>query len=149
MFTSHQLPAEILDMMVVNTDTLADNPDFGRALVGAWYEVMDKVAAGDEDALGQMAEAAGTDLRGYKNQLAATHLYTDPAEAASLMQGQGLLTTMQRVAEFSYQHGLLGEMAPNASFIGIETPQGVYGDESNIRLRFDPTYTQDYIASQP
>ncbi|CAO1669012.1 MULTISPECIES: putative urea ABC transporter substrate-binding protein [Salinicola] len=148
-FTSHQLPAEILDMMVVNTDTLADNPDFGRALVGAWYEVMDKVAAGDEDALGQMAEAAGTDLRGYKNQLAATHLYTDPAEAASLMQGQGLLTTMQRVAEFSYQHGLLGEMAPNASFIGIETPQGVYGDESNIRLRFDPTYTQDYIASQP
>lgn len=148
-FTSHQLPAEILDMMVVNSDTLAANPDFGRALVGAWYEVMDKVAAGDTDALGQMAEAAGTDLKGYRNQLAATHLYTDPAEAANLMKGKGLLTTMQRVAEFSYKHGLLGEMAPDARFIGIETPQGTYGDENNIKLRFDPSYTEDYIASQP
>ena len=26
--------------MVVNTETLAANPDFGKALVGAWYETM-------------------------------------------------------------------------------------------------------------
>lgn len=148
-FTSRQLPTEILDMMVVNTQTLAANPDFGRALVGAWYEVMDDIKADNQEALALMAEAAGTDLAGYRKQLAATYLYTDPAEAASLMHSQDLLVTMQHVAEFSHKHGLLGPMAPNAGFIGVETPQGVYGDENNIMLRFDPRWTEEYIASQP
>lgn len=147
-FTSKQIPREILDMMVVNTDTLEANPDFGRALVGAWYEVMEKMEVGDEQALSQMAEGAGTDLAGYRNQLAATHLYTDPVEASSLMRSEDLLTTMQRVAEFSFKHGLLGEMAPNPGFVGIETPQGIYGTESNVKLRFDPSYTDAYIESQ-
>ncbi|GAB2802473.1 putative urea ABC transporter substrate-binding protein [Halomonas shantousis] len=147
-YTSKQIPGEILDMMVVNTDTLAANPDFGHALVGAWYEVMEKMEAGDGQALSQMAEAAGTGLEGYKAQLAATHLYTDPVEAASLMRSSDLLATMQRVAEFSFKHGLLGEMAPNPGFVGIETPQGTFGDESNVKLRFDPSYTDAYIESQ-
>ena len=33
--TSADIPGEIIDLMVVNTETLAANPDFGRALVGA------------------------------------------------------------------------------------------------------------------
>ncbi|WP_110689888.1 putative urea ABC transporter substrate-binding protein [Salinicola endophyticus] len=147
-YSSHQIPREILDLMVVNTDTLKANPDFGRALVGAWYEVMQKMAAGDEAALAQMAEAAGTDLAGYRHQLAATHLYTDPVEAASLLRGQSLLETMRRVAEFSFKHGLLGEMAPNPGFVGIQNPSGVFGNADNIKLRFDPTYTEAYAASQ-
>lgn len=49
---------------------------------------------------------------------------------------------MQLVAEFSLQHGLLGESAPSADFIGIETPAGIYGDKNNVKLRFDPTYIQ-------
>jgi len=147
-FTSKQLPREILDMMVVNTDTLKANPDLGHALVGAWYEVMDKVAAGDETALTQMAEAAGTDLAGYRAQLADTHLYTDPTQAASLMRGKDLLGTMRHVAEFSFKHGLLGDMAPNPGYIGIQTPAGTFGNQDNVKLRFDTSYTEDYIAQQ-
>jgi NitT/TauT family transport system substrate-binding protein len=40
LFDSSDIPGEIIDMMVVNTETLEANPDFGRALVGAWYELM-------------------------------------------------------------------------------------------------------------
>jgi NitT/TauT family transport system substrate-binding protein len=29
-------------MMVVNTQTLKDNPALGKALTGAWYEMMGK-----------------------------------------------------------------------------------------------------------
>lgn len=147
-FDSSQIPGEILDLMVVNTQTLADNPAFGHALVGAWYEVMELMAAGDEAALSEMAEAAGTDLEGYRAQLDATRLYTDPTEAAAMMNDEDLLETMQRVAEFSFEHGLLGDMAPNPGVVGIETPQGVFGDEGNIRLRFDPSYTQAYLDDQ-
>jgi NitT/TauT family transport system substrate-binding protein len=48
--------------------------------------------------------------------------------------------TMKKVAEFSFDHGLLGEGAPDAGFIGIETPAGTYGSAGNVKLRFDPTY---------
>jgi NitT/TauT family transport system substrate-binding protein len=65
-FDSSDIPGEIIDIMFVNTETLAENPDFGKALVGAWYEVMALMAAGDEAALTAMAEASGTDLAGYR-----------------------------------------------------------------------------------
>ena len=37
-FDSSQIPGEIIDMLVVNTDTLAADPRLGKALAGAWYE---------------------------------------------------------------------------------------------------------------
>ena len=147
-YTSKQIPREILDMMVVNTETLKNNPDFGRALAGAWYEVMDHIAKNDEEALEIMAEAAGTDVAGYREQLDATHLYTDPAEAAELMNDDELLETMQRVAEFSFKHGLLGQGAPSPDVIGIETPAGTYGSDSNVKLRFEPRYTEEVAENR-
>ncbi|MEA2118287.1 putative urea ABC transporter substrate-binding protein [Halovibrio sp. HP20-50] len=147
-YTSAEIPGEILDLMVVNTQTLADNPELGHALVGAWYEVMELMANNDERALTMMADAAGTDLDGYRNQLAATYLYTDPAEAVEFMESPELLETMERVAEFSFEHGLLGDMAPNAGVVGIETPSGVFGDEGNVQLRFDPSFTQAFLEKQ-
>ena len=146
-YTSEQTPREILDMLVVNTQTLEANSDFGKAMVGAWYEVMQHIADGDEAALTAMAEAAGTTMDNYKRQLEATYLYTDPAEAAELMNSKELLDNMQRIAEFSFDHGLLGPAAPGPDFVGIESPSGVYGSESNVMMRFDPSFTEDYAES--
>lgn len=39
-FNSSQIPGEIIDFMVVNTNTLQKNPALGKALTGAWFEVM-------------------------------------------------------------------------------------------------------------
>lgn len=41
-FSSSQVPGELIDMMVVNTQTLKDNPALGKALTGAWFEMMAK-----------------------------------------------------------------------------------------------------------
>ncbi|ROO30006.1 putative urea ABC transporter substrate-binding protein [Salinisphaera japonica] len=140
-FSSKQIPREILDLTIVNTDVLKANPDLGKALAGAWYETMAKMAADDPKALSIMAEAAGTDLAGYRKQLAATHLYSDPANAAALMTDPELLDTMKKVARFSFEQGLLGPSAPGPDVIGIRTPAGVYGNRGNIKLRFDPRFT--------
>jgi NitT/TauT family transport system substrate-binding protein len=143
LFDSSDIPGEIIDLMVVNTETLAANPDFGRALVGAWYEVMDLMAAGDEDVLTAMAEASGTDLAGYRAQLDSTEMFYDPADAVAFAQGSELPTTMTNVAEFLFDKGILGEGAPSADFIGVEYPDGsVTGDPDNVRFRFDTTYMQ-------
>ncbi|MGO2261828.1 putative urea ABC transporter substrate-binding protein [Halomonas sp.] len=147
-YTSAEIPGEILDLMVVNTQTLTNYPALGHALVGAWYEVMGLIEADDERALSIMADAAGTDIEGYRDQLAATHLYTDPAEAIALMESPELLENMERVAEFSFKHGLLGEMAPSADIIGIETPSGIFGNETNVQLRFDADFTQAYLDAR-
>ncbi|MCB1479711.1 MAG: putative urea ABC transporter substrate-binding protein [Tepidamorphaceae bacterium] len=142
-FDSAGIPGEIIDIMMVNTETLADNPDFGKALVGAWYEVMGLMAAGDEAALTAMAEASGTDLAGYKAQLDSTEMFYTPAEAVKFTESAELPKTMEFVATFLFDHGILGEGAPSPEFVGVAFPDGsVYGDKGNVKLRFDATYMQ-------
>jgi NitT/TauT family transport system substrate-binding protein len=137
-YDSSQIPGEIIDLMVVNTETLAANPKFGKALAGAWYEIMQKMSS--DEVLTELAVASGTDLAGFKAQLASTKMFYEPAEAVAFTNSADLLNTMKYVAEFSFEHGLLGEGAADAGFIGIETPSGVFGDENNIKLRFTDSY---------
>lgn len=137
-FDSSQTPGEIIDLLIVNTETLAANPKFGKALVGAWYEIMQKMSS--DEVLTELAVASGTDLAGFKAQLDSTMMFYTPAEAIEFTNSADLLTTMKYVAEFSFDHGLLGEGAADAGFIGIETPSGVFGDESNVKLRFTDSY---------
>jgi len=140
-FDSAGIPGEIIDIMMVNTETLADNPAFGKALAGAWYEVMGLMASGDEEALTAMAEASGTDLAGYKAQLDSTEMFYAPADAVAFTEAAELPKTMQFVAEFLFDKGILGEGAPSPEFVGVSFPDGsVYGDEANVKLRFDTTY---------
>jgi len=144
-FDSSQIPGEIMDLMIVNTDTLKKNPALGKALVGAWYEIMGVMSASDKAAATAktaMAVASGTDLAGFESQLASTKMFYTPASALALINSDELLKTMQKVAEFSFDHGLLGDGAPDAKFIGVEGPKGVYGDKKNVKLRFDATYMQ-------
>src|SRR5690606_29230690 len=54
-FSSAAVPGELIDMMVVNTATLKDNPPLGKALTGAWYEMMGLMKAQDSNALNAMA----------------------------------------------------------------------------------------------
>ncbi|MEL6841251.1 MAG: putative urea ABC transporter substrate-binding protein [Pseudomonadota bacterium] len=143
LFDSSDIPGEIIDLMVVNTETLQANPDFGKALVGAWYEVMGLMAAGDEEVLTAMAEASGTDLAGYQAQLASTEMFYEPAEAVAFTASPELPATMVSVSEFLFDKGILGEGAPSADFVGVAYPDGsVTGDPNNVMFRYDTTYMQ-------
>ncbi|WP_296594133.1 putative urea ABC transporter substrate-binding protein [Methylophaga sp.] len=140
-FDSSDIPGEIIDLLVVNTETLEANPAFGKALTGAWYEIMAKMQAGDEEALTMMAEASGTDLAGYQAQLDATNMFYTAAEAVSFANSDQLQATMKHITDFSFDHGLLGDGAMDADFIGIAYPDGeVTGDKNNVKLRFDSSF---------
>ena len=145
-FDSSQIPGEIIDLLVVNTDTLQANPDFGRALVGAWYEMMALMSSDTPEgaaARTAMAEASGTDLAGFEMQLASTRMFYDPAEAVVFASSPELPATMTAVAEFLFEQGILGEGAPSPDFVGIEFPDGsITGDPANVRFRFDTTFMQ-------
>jgi NitT/TauT family transport system substrate-binding protein len=145
-FNSSQIPGEIIDIMMVNTEVLADNPDFGKALVGAWYEAMSIMSTDTPEGIAArtaMAAASGTDLAGFDAQLATTQMFYTPAEAVTFANSPELPTTMDYVRNFLFDHGILGIGAPNADFIGIQFADGtVLGDASNVKLRFDPTFMQ-------
>ncbi|MFM2480058.1 putative urea ABC transporter substrate-binding protein [Celerinatantimonas sp. YJH-8] len=144
-FSSHMIPGEILDLMVVKTDTVKQHPELAKALTGAWYETMQVMSKNDDkgrEARSMMAKASGTDLANYEGQLKTTYMFYSPEKAVALTNNAKLKDTMSRIARFSFDHGLLGDSAPSAQFIGIETPTGVFGDSHNIKMRFNPTFMQ-------
>ena len=143
-FDSSMIPGEIIDMMVANSETLKDNPNFGKALAGIWYDTMAIMTANDDAgaaARAAMGAASGTDQQGFEAQLAATKLFPTPAEAVTFTDSPDLKTTMDKVRTFLFDKGLLGSGAASADVIGIELPSGeVLGDANNVKLRFTSTY---------
>jgi NitT/TauT family transport system substrate-binding protein len=145
-FSSADIPGEILDLLVVDTATLKANPDLGKALAGIWYETMAIMAKDDAEgaaARAAMAKLAGTAPEAFEGQLATTYLYTDPKAAVAAMASPDLVTTMTRVRDFSFAQGLFGQGARSADAVGMEFPAGkTLGDTNNITLRFNPTFMQ-------
>jgi len=144
-FDSSKIPGEIEDLMVINTETLKDNPDLGKALVGAWYETIALMKADTPDgkaAREEMAKLSGTDLAGFEAQLKTTRMFYTPADALAFTTGPDLPKIMDLVRTFSFEHALLGEGVKSKDAVGISTPAASLGDANNIKLRFDPTYMQ-------
>jgi len=145
-FDSSQIPGEIMDLLVVNTAVLEANPALGKALTGAWYEIMDVMRGDDEAgraAREAMGEAGGTDLEGYEAQLASTRMFYDASDAVAFVTGEGPIETMEKVRQFAFEHGLLGERAPSPDFVGIEFSDGsVLGSPDNVQFRFSAEYMQ-------
>ncbi|MEI6097001.1 MAG: putative urea ABC transporter substrate-binding protein [Alphaproteobacteria bacterium] len=145
-FDSAQIPGEIIDLMVASTESLAANPDFGRALAGIWYETAALMVSDTPEgatARAAMGAASGTDQAGFEAQMAATKLFDKPADAVAFTTSPDLSATMDKVRTFLFDKGLLGAGAPTADIIGIELPGGaILGDAANVKLRFTADYMQ-------
>jgi len=143
-FDSAQIPGEIIDLMVANTGVLKDNPDFGKALAGIWYDTMKVMTADSAEgktARETMGKASGTDLAGFEAQMAATKLFDKAADAVAFTASPNLPKTMNLVRTFLFDKGLLGNGAPSADVIGLAFPDGsVHGDKDNIKFRFTTEY---------
>ncbi|ODR88583.1 putative urea ABC transporter substrate-binding protein [Sinorhizobium alkalisoli] len=144
LFDSAEIPGEIIDTLMVNTEVLKDNPDFGKALAGIWYETMSILTDPGEKgktARTAMGAMSGTDLAGFEAQLAATKLFATPEEAVAFTESEDLIRTMELVRTFSFDHGLLGDGAADKDVVGIAFPGGqVLGSADNVKLRFDSSY---------
>lgn len=143
-FDSAQIPGEIIDLMVANTQALEENPDFGKALAGIWYETVALMVSDTPEgaaARAAMGAASGTDQAGFEAQLAATKLFDKPADAVAFVTSPDLAATMDKVRGFLFDKGLLGPTATSPDAVGIELPGGVVlGDTANVKLRFTDMY---------
>ncbi|MBN1522991.1 MAG: hypothetical protein JW904_00800 [Spirochaetales bacterium] len=139
-FDSSLIPGEIIDMTVVKADA-ADS--FKKALTGAWYETMAHMQKGHEkyeEAIAFMANTSGATVEEFKQQLETTAMFYNAPEAVSFNNSERLKQTMEYVRTFSFDHGLYAE-AKTKDYVGIKFPDAsVIGDESNIKMTFDPAY---------
>jgi NitT/TauT family transport system substrate-binding protein len=141
-FDSSKIPGEIIDLMVVNTETLKDNPDFGKALVGAWYEMMGLMAKGDKTSKEAMAKASATDVAGFDSQLKTTMLFMKPTDAIAFTKAPKLLQTQEFVAKFLFEHDIF-KGTSKWDAVAMEFPGGkTLGDKGKIKLRFDAAYME-------
>jgi len=144
LFDSSKIPGEIIDMMVVNTKTLKENPKLGKALTGAWFEIMGIMSKNDAkgiEARKLMAKASGTSLKEYESQLSTTKMFYTAAEAQQFAENPKLIETMGHVSKFSFDNGLLGKKAKNAGFVGMAFPGNkTLGNAKNVKLRFSSEY---------
>lgn len=146
LFDSGQVPGEILDLCLVNTEVLREDPRLGRALVGAWYEVLELMRREDATgsaAISRMAELAGCNAAEFRGQLATTQIFWTPREAGEFAVSDELQDNMDLVRQFCFAKKLFGEEAQSADDIGIEFADGaVQGDRENVRLRFDASFVK-------
>ena len=142
-FNSSKIPGEIQDLLVIKTETLKDNPDLGKALVGIWYEtiaLMEDPGEKGKAAREAMAKLSGTDLAGFDAQLKTTKMFYTPKDALAFMSSPDMSKIMDLVRTFSFEHNLLGEKVKSKDAIGISMPGTTLGSRQNVKLRFDPTY---------
>lgn len=142
-FSSAQIPGEILDLLVVDTATLKANPNLGKALTGIWYETMVLLKRQDtqgKEARAAMAKLAGASPEIFDSQLATTYLYSDPKAAVAATTAPALVATMTQVRNFSFSHGLF-KGASSADAVGMGFPGGkTLGDPQHVTLRFDDSF---------
>ncbi|QQN73739.1 putative urea ABC transporter substrate-binding protein [Croceicoccus sp. YJ47] len=145
-FSSSDIPGEILDLLVVDTTTLKSNPNLGKALAGIWYETMALMKRQDAEgkaARDAMAKMAGTTPEVFEGQLATTFLYDTPQAGVAAARWPALVKTMQRVRDFSFSQGLFGQGARSADAVGMAFPGGkTLGNAQNVTLRFDDSFMQ-------
>jgi NitT/TauT family transport system substrate-binding protein len=147
-FDSSKIPGEIIDLMVVNSAVLKDNPKFAKALVGIWYETLATMKSGTASKE-SMAKASGTDLKGFDEQLATTKLFSEPKDAVAFTTGGDLKTTTERVSKFLFEKSLLGKDAKTEGAIGVEFPdKTVFGDKGNVKFRYDASYMTEAVEGK-
>lgn len=142
-FDSSSIDGEIIDAMIVRSETLAAHPELGKVLSGAWYDVMAAMTDGGKrrEVLTRMGEASGTSHDGFRDQLDSTMMFYRPQAAVDFVRSMGLVRTMSRVAGWSLTTGMLGDGVQEIP--GIAFPNGVViGNPERISLRFDDAFMQ-------
>lgn len=141
-FSSADIPGEINDGIIIHTELLKKNPGIGKAITGAWYEVMQILAtpgAERDKAVAAMADASGSSVESFENQLKTTHFYK-PKEAADYVASKQFHDGFTKIQQFSFKHGLLGDGAKSADFVGVDFQGSITGNSQNVRLHFPVEY---------
>ncbi|MCS0502641.1 putative urea ABC transporter substrate-binding protein [Ancylobacter mangrovi] len=147
LFDSSKIPGEIMDVFIAHTATLKDNPEFAKAVIGAWYEALGILKAGGpkaDEMRAIMTSAMGTDASGLQSQIDTTHFFYTSTEAYDFLTSPDNEKIWDNIRTFCFDQGLFGQGATSVDSIGIEVADGnVLGDKGNIKMRINASFTKE------
>jgi len=134
LFSSKNIPGEIIDFLVLSGSALKESPELGSALVEAWYDAAKAIndTKTRPESIEIMAKGAGASVEEFNKMLADTDLYLDREKCASFLESGTIKETMAKVKKFSFDHGLIKD---NSFSIG-------FGKTGTEKLRFDSSYVR-------
>jgi NitT/TauT family transport system substrate-binding protein len=117
LFTSSEIPGEVIDVLVVRSDLAEQRPADVANLVGGWEQALRIVQQQPQAMMGDMAQAMNTTPEGLQSDLAGLELidlshnqhFFDPASRSPSAQA-----TYAATVTFMIQHQLLKQAAPAA-----------------------------------
>lgn len=121
-FSSKDIPGEIIDMVVFDKKVIDANPNVAMALTYAWYDAMNYYndPATRDDAVKIMAEAAGATVEDFEKMLQGTDLYTSAQKASDFLNSDTIRETEKKVSNFSKNHDLITKditLSLNSSYV--------------------------------
>ena len=108
-FSSQQLPGEIVDVTVLSRSSITNNPELSANLSNSWYEAVDFINSQPESAYGRMAQRQLVSVEEVRQGLKLVHLPTRVEAVALLQKGGGLRANTKRLMEFMVSQKLLPE----------------------------------------
>ena len=131
-FSSKDIPGEIIDVLVVNNNALKESPALAWVLTEAWYDAMKAIddPATREESIKIMADGAHATVDEFKKMLVGTDLRTDRGRAAAFLEADTTKATLEKIKKFSIDHGLVKD---TKFAVG-------YGPKATEKLRFDASY---------
>ncbi|MFN6161570.1 MAG: hypothetical protein ACK57G_19715 [Planctomycetota bacterium] len=142
LFSSEEIPEEIIDMVVVGKDVLSKEggEEFAMAILETFYAMNQRMAdpkTADETLVGIGAKFAKLELADMKTVVQQTRFYADPSDAVRLFSSETFQKeTMKKVSDFCVKYG----MTPQPVALSFGTGQGV--------MDFDTSYLKSYLESQ-
>lgn len=107
-FDSSQMPKEISDVLVVQSDVYKNNPRRTQQLKQAWLESLEYIQKNKEKAIELMAQRERITKQEFDSILSNV-LFPTPQESQSLVQGSEpeLLKSIDRIQSYMLEKGLL------------------------------------------
>lgn len=143
-FESSDIPEDIMESVIVDTQIIRSNPDLGKALVGIWFDTIRDLFS--QDGTGIAARDAVANLSGlsrgmYDVLLEKTHFYRTPQEMLPPMTSRDAISATDTRRKIRFKEGLAGEIA-DIDDVGIQFESRILGDPNNIKYRFDPRWVR-------
>jgi NitT/TauT family transport system substrate-binding protein len=142
LFSSEEIPEEIIDMVVVGKDSLKKEggKEFAMAILETFYAMNQRMAdpkTSDETLVGIGARFAKLELEDMKTIVKQTRFYSDPNDAIRLFTSDAFQKeTMKKVSDFCVKYGL----TPQPASLSFGTGEGV--------MDFDTSFLKSYIESK-
>eukprot|EP01025_Chloroclados_australasicus_P000466 TRINITY_DN10244_c0_g1_i2.p1 TRINITY_DN10244_c0_g1~~TRINITY_DN10244_c0_g1_i2.p1 ORF type:complete len:433 (-),score=69.90 TRINITY_DN10244_c0_g1_i2:668-1966(-) len=146
LWTSDSIPFEIIDMIVMHDWIVEEHPEVPQTLVEAWYDANNRII-GNETLVQESFEWFST----YANltfeevssmMLNTTYMFWDPSSALDFIESEQFQQSIQRIRNYIFSQGIFQGIYQDEQEIGIAINETIIGNPVNIKLKIDPSFTQ-------